>query len=96
MAKFFRFDGVCLEDDKQALVNERVFYMMDASSRIKLPKSRGLTLKDKGHATGIILFDFDTAFQNEPVIPTLHGIAEEVNRTIVAFKMLSLGVDSGI
>jgi hypothetical protein len=92
VAKFFRFDGVRLEDHKHAPVNERVFYMMDASSRIKLPEARGITLKDKGHATGIILFDFDTAFQNEPVIPTLHGIAEEVNRTVVAFKMLEMGI----
>jgi hypothetical protein len=92
VAKFFRFDGVRLEDDKQAPVNERVFYMMDASSRIKLPEASSITLKDKGHATGIILFDFDTAFQNEPVIPTLHGIAEEVTRTVVAFKMLALGI----
>lgn len=88
VVKYLRFDGVRLEDDQQRPVNEHIFYMMDASSRIRLPDDLNITLKDKGRASGAIIFDFGTAFQTEPVIPTLHGIAIEVSRTIEVFQML--------
>jgi len=88
VVKLFKFYGVRLEDDKQAPVNGRTFYLMDASSRIRLPDCTTVILKEKGHASGVILFDFGTAFQNESVIPALNGVAEEVTRTIEAFEAL--------
>lgn len=89
LLKLFRFDGIRLEDDKHSPVNRsQQFYLMDESSRFRLPPDINIHVKDKGHASAAVLFDFGTVFQNEPVVPTLHGIADQVTRTIEAFALL--------
>jgi hypothetical protein len=42
---------VSLEDDEQRPINEGRFYLMDASSRVRLPDDMTITLKDKGKAS---------------------------------------------
>ncbi|HEV3512620.1 MAG TPA: hypothetical protein VGS05_13020 [Candidatus Sulfotelmatobacter sp.] len=93
VAKFLRFDGVNLEDDKQRPVNPRMYYLMEESSRIPIGIDMKITVKDKGHASGTILFEMGKSgdiipFQSEPVIPSLSRIAEEVSRTLQAFEGL--------
>jgi len=88
LLKLFRFDGIRLEDDKHLSVNKRQSYFMDDSSRIRLPPDINIHVQDKGHASAAVLFDFGTAFENEAVVPTLHSIAVEVDRTIEAFDAL--------
>jgi hypothetical protein len=95
VVKFLQFMGVCLEDDKHRPVNPGKIYIMDASSRIRLPPNVNITLKEKGHATAVVLFDFGTPFDAQPVVPSLTGIAEEVTRTVKAFELLSGGIRDG-
>jgi hypothetical protein len=89
--KLMRFDNIRLEDDKQMPVSARQFYLMEDSSRMRIidSESRNITVKDKGKATTAIFFSVAGSFiQDQTVIPTLNGIAEEVTRTIEAFKTL--------
>jgi hypothetical protein len=88
LLKLFRFDGIRLEDDKGYLIPQKRPYIMDESSRIRLLPNRNFTVQDKGHASAAVLFDFGTAFENKAVVPTLEGIANEVERTIEAFDAL--------
>jgi hypothetical protein len=92
LLKLFRFDGIRLEDDKHSPINERKPYFMDESSRIRLPSDINIYVKDKGHVTAAVLFDFGTIFENKAVVPTLHSIAVEVTRTIEAFALLDGGI----
>jgi hypothetical protein len=87
--KLMKFTDVRLEDDNQGPVGHPL-YLMDESSRIRLRDADGkrVTLKDKGHAATTILFDIRTPFEGKAVIPTLHGIAEEVARTVEAFNIM--------
>jgi hypothetical protein len=61
---------------------------MDDSSNLRLGEQGDITVQDKGQAAANIFFDVGTPFENEPVIPTLSRIAEEVTRTIEAFDIL--------
>jgi hypothetical protein len=85
-----RFTDIRLEDDKEAFFADGQPYFMDDSSRFKIERVGRLTVKDKGHAAIAIVFNVGVPFQNQPIIPALHRIAEEVTRTIEAFDALNL------
>lgn len=95
MLKLVGFFDVSLEDDQHHPIG-RNYYLMDESSRIRLPDAddRTVIVKNKGHAAGTILFDVGTPFQGEGVIVTLKRISEEITRTIEAFEMLGLVIRS--
>jgi len=87
-----QFHEVSLEDDKQVPINRRNYYFSTNSFRLRLDgtEGRSITLKDKGHATAQIFFNFGGRVQNEAVIPTLHRIAIVVTRTIEAVDLLGV------
>ena len=83
-----KIDGVRFEDDEQMLLDDDRFFLLDDSSRIRLKWKAGqkVTIKDKGQASATIFFDYVST--EEPAVPTLRRVAQEVSRTIQAFELL--------
>lgn len=88
--KLMRFVGIRLETNEHTPVNEGSIYYLDSPCYITLPDDRPITLKDKGHAAGNILFGLGLAYEGSPIIRSLNGIAEEITRTVEAFDILGM------
>jgi hypothetical protein len=92
--KVMCFVDIRLETDENTPVNDGIPYYLDATSRIFLPDDRNITVKDKGVATGIILFGLGSAYEGQPIVPALNGIAEEITRTIEGFDLFGMSESS--
>ena len=64
--KLMRFVGIRLETNEHTPVNEGSIYYLDSPCYITLPDDRPITLKDKGHAAGNILFGLGLAYEGQP------------------------------
>lgn len=84
-----RFSRIYLQEDAEVFLIP-IDYITEDSYSWWLDRSGKITVQDKGHAAIAIIFNLGTAFQNQPIIPALHGIAKEVTRTIDAFDNLGL------
>jgi hypothetical protein len=86
-----QFSDIRLEDEKK-----EVFfapgqpYFTNSSYRFNLHRKGVVTVKDKGHAATIIVFDEGVALKNEAILPALSEIAECVTRTIDVFEAVEL------
>ncbi len=82
--------GVRLEDDQGVPVYENQVWFTDESGSIRLREADDIrvTVKDKGHVTAAIIFDTGVPFESESVVVSLTRIAEEVTRTVQAFRLL--------
>ena len=83
---------VCFEDDQGASFPFDYWLLADESWRIRLKEfyGRKLTVKDKGHATGNILFDIPP-FEGQAVIPSLNSLSIAVLGTLESFANLMPG-----
>jgi hypothetical protein len=86
-----QFSDIRLEDDKK-----EVFwaagqpYFTNDSCRFNLHRRGVITVKDKGHAATVIVFDVGVPLKNKAILPALNEIAECVTRTIDAFEAVEL------
>jgi hypothetical protein len=89
--KIMRFTDIRLEDEsKEVFLADGQPYFTEDSYRFKLGRKGPITVKDKGHAATVIMFDVAVPLKNKPIIQALHEIAESVTRTIDAFDALGL------
>lgn len=85
--QLMRFDGICLEDEKGEIVNESVAYFINSPGVVALGfDTQTLTVKNKGHVAAAILFQLDTPFQAQAVIPTIHQLAEITLGVVESFE----------
>jgi hypothetical protein len=88
-----QFSDIRLEDDKK-----EVFwaagqpYFTNDSCRFNLHRRGVITVKDKGHAATVIVFDVGVPLKNKAILPALNEIAECVTRTIDAFEAIRIVV----
>ena len=86
-----RFTDIRLEDEKQQIFfADGQPYFTDGSYRFKLHRKGAITVKDKGHAATVIVFDGGVPLENKPILPALDEVAECVRRTIDAFEDIAL------
>jgi hypothetical protein len=89
--KVMRFTEISLQDDAGNifLADGQPYYTED-SYRFKIERDGNLAVNDKGRAATRIVFSVGVPLCDQPVIPALTRIAEEVTRTIDAFEALDL------
>jgi len=87
--KMVRIAQICLINEQNIIFEYRPILTTDSFRRY-LPEDeygRYPKVHDKGKAAAGIGFEFSVPFAGESVISTLNSIAEEVTRTIEAFKI---------
>jgi hypothetical protein len=88
--KLMAFYAVRLQDDKGVEVVRDAVPVVYSESDCTVPldlTSGNYTVKDKGHASVVILFPVGTPFEGQPIIPEIHNLREVVSGVFESFEL---------